>query len=116
MALYSGAIGAALGPVAAILLTSIMTPYVMILEKRVADEIVNDPTALDRFQKVTMARVVVDGLGSMAGSGGGEIMKTWVSKMSQPYVEKIANQVIRKAGTFGIDKISEVSGEKFTEK
>ncbi|KAF2805961.1 uncharacterized protein BDZ99DRAFT_524199 [Mytilinidion resinicola] len=115
MAVYSGAIGATLGPVAAILLSSIMTPHIMILENRIANEIIDDPTALDRFQKVTIARVVVEGLGSMAGSGGGEIMKIWASKLSQPYVEKIANEVIRKAGTFTVEKVSGKAGGKFTE-
>jgi hypothetical protein len=104
-------IGAALGPVAAILLTAVVTPYAMILENRVGNAIVSDPTALARFQNVTIATVVVDGLGSMAGSGASEIMTSWATKMSKPYIEKIANKVIQTAGTFSVQKVSEMSSE-----
>ncbi|KAF2500429.1 hypothetical protein BU16DRAFT_556897 [Lophium mytilinum] len=111
-AILSGLIGAATGPIGVILFSAVITPYAMILENKVAHEILADPTALDRFQKVTIATVVAEGLREMAGVGGGELLKIWVLKLSKPYVSKMANEVIKKAGTFSIDHISDEAGSK----
>lgn len=103
----------ALGPVASILLTAAITTQVMILEKRVADAVLTNDDALDRFQKITMARVVTDGLAEMAGSAGSELTKTWVSKMSRPFLEKMTSNLLREVGEFGVDKTAETVGENF---